>query len=54
MKKKNYITPQTQVKTLNTEMLLAVSDPLPIVPDKTAGDSDGGFAKKNTSIWEEE
>lgn len=51
--KKNYITPKTQVKTLDTEMLLAGSgETFTINSDKTT--ANGGLAKKGVSIWEED
>lgn len=52
--KKNYITPKTQVKTLDTEMLLAGSKTFTIDPDTTTNDGNGGLAKKGVSIWEED
>ncbi len=51
MKNKKYITPKTQVKVIDTEMPIAQSvtiDNTKIVPDAY-----GGFAKKGSSIWEE-
>ena len=47
--KKNYITPKTQVKTLDTEMPIAES--ITISNQPTAN---GGLAKKGVSIWEED
>lgn len=55
MKNKKYITPKTQVKKIDTETLMAGSDKPVLTIDRinTAGNSNGGFAKKGSSIWEE-
>ena len=49
MKNKKYITPKTQVKKIDTEMLMAGSDKITVDNTKTYA----GFAKKGSSIWEE-
>lgn len=51
MKNKKYITPKTQVKKIDTEMLMAGSDIITVDNTKTA--TYAGFAKKGSSIWEE-
>lgn len=48
--KKNYITPKTQVKMLDTEMPIATS--VPVNSGEKADDGNGGLAKKGVSIWE--
>lgn len=48
MKNKKYITPKTQVKKIDTEMLMEAS-----VTISTAQTNNGGWAKKGSSIWEE-
>ena len=51
MKNKKYITPKTQVKKIDTEMLMAGS--ITVDNTKIAPDAYAGFAKKGSSIWEE-